>query len=605
MWAALRSLGMSGYVLSTHGLVRVFEQYMFTRVAEAKNLFLLPVLFALLVIEPAAQAEVMKAFHSDIVIESSGKAEVVETIKMDFEGEERHGIIRHIPVRVVRKDNSHSMDLVLESITDGDGHPLRYRELNDGSEILFKIGEPTKTVTGAQTYQLKYRLKRVINFIKERPEFYWNVTGSEWAFPIEKTEVTVTPPSNIPLNLVSVIAYQGPPGSTARAASSQSGGHLKFSCSNLPPGSGLTIGVSMPPGTVTQPTGLQRFTDWFLDWWPAVVLPLAGFMTMYMLWYRVGRDEDGDKPAAVEWNPPKELTPAEVGTLVDERCDLTDITSTLIDLAVRGHLKIKQVKTDGFFHLSSNSYEFEKTDPPSDAAPLKPFEVMFLKGLFKSQTSGTCVSLSDLRGSFSPTLRLVGSAIYNCLAAQKLFRHNPDDTRAIYLTIAVILFFFGVGCFGASKVVALGLVTTAIIVASFSPAMPARTRKGSELTRQSLGFARFVKKAEKERIRVLAQEDPTVFGRLLPYAMVLGAADQWANAFKDLGLQQPDWYVSADPYSNYSTSIFVNDLGNGLRTIESSLVAAAATTGSAWSGDSAFDGGSSGGGFGGGGGSSW
>jgi uncharacterized membrane protein len=581
---------------------------MFARVAQARYLSLLSGLLVsgLFVLADSAHAEVMKEFHSDIVIEGSGKAEVVETLKMDFQGEERHGIIRHIPVRVVRHNKSYSMDLVLESITDGDGHSLRYRELKDGPEVLFKIGDPTKISTGTQTYQLKYRLKRVINFIKERPEFYWNVTGSEWAFPIEKTEVTVAVPSNIPLNLVSVVAYQGPPGSTTQAKMSQSNEQLKFSCADLLPGSGLTIGVSMPPGTITEPMGLQRFADWFVDWWPAVVFPMVGFSTMYALWYQSGRDEDGDKPAPVEWAPPKELTPAEVGTLVDERCDLTDITSTLVDLAVRGHLKIKQLKTDSLFFMSNKDYEFEKTDPPAGSTPLKPFEVMFLNGIFERQVSGTKSLLSNLRGSFAPTLRSVGNAIYDSLTTQKIFRHNPDSTRAIYMSAAVVLFFIGICSFVLWQVLALGVVTTAIIIACFSPAMPARTRKGSELKRQSLGFARFVQETEKERIRLLAQDDPTIFGRLLPYAMVLGAADRWADAFKDLGLQPPDWYTSADPYPNYSTPIFVNDLGNGLRTIEKSLIVVpAGAASSAWSGGSAFDGGGSGGGFGGGGGSSW
>ncbi|MFX9688396.1 hypothetical protein ABTO93_19570, partial [Acinetobacter baumannii] len=90
--------------------------------------------------------------------------------------------------------------------------------------------------------------------------------------------------------------------------------------------------------------------------------------------------------------------------------------------------------------------------------------------------------------------------------------------------------------------------------------------KGSQKTREALGFARFVQKAEKDRIRVLASEDPTIFGRLLPFAMVLGAADQWAQAFKDLAIEPPSWYVSSGGYDSYNTSLFVNDLGYGMRS---------------------------------------
>ena len=54
--------------------------------------------------------------------------------------------------------------------------------------------------------------------------------------------------------------------------------------------------------------------------------------------------------------------------------------------------------------------------------------------------------------------------------------------------------------------------------------MSARTRKGVQAKLKSLGFKRFVTMAEKDSIAKLAADDPTIFGRLLPYALVLGAA---------------------------------------------------------------------------------
>jgi uncharacterized membrane protein YgcG len=192
-----------------------------------------------------------------------------------------------------------------------------------------------------------------------------------------------------------------------------------------------------------------------------------------------------------------------------------------------------------------------------------------------------------------------------------LFRHNPEKIRMTYWVVAGILLFLAVCFFAYSIPAAAGFFAGSIIVGLFVRAMPSRTAKGSALTRESLGFGRFVKKAEKERIRVLASEDPTIFGRLLPYAMVLGAADQWAQAFKELSIEPPTWYVSAGNYPSYTSTTFVNDLGLSLRSMEQTFSAAPAATGnsgdtsSAWSGGSAFGGGGSGGGFGGGGGSSW
>ena len=555
-----------------------------------------------------AGAEVMRSFHSQIKLGDDRTAEVTEDLEMDFQGDERHGIIRQIPIRVIKRQTPYSFDLELVSITDGENVPVHFQEIRDSSEVEFKIGDPDKTVSGVHKYCIKYQVKRAINFINGKPEFYWNATGDQWRFPIEKATAVVIPPPSIPVNSINSIAFKGPPGSTARADTKMSADNFEFTCENLSPGEGLTIAVSLPIGTVHPPTGLEILIAWLADWWPAVLVSIASFATMYVLWFTGGRDEDPVKVVAVEWNPPKELSPAEVGTLVDEHCDLQDITSILVDLAARGYLKIKEIKTETFMFFSNKDYEFEKTDPQTAGEKLKPAELLFLNAIFPSQTAGSIQRLSALHGTFFPALGPIRQSIYESLTAQNLFRHNPEMTRNIYLGVAGVVLFCAVCAFTVSRPLALGLFIGAVIVACFSSAMPSRTRKGCELTRQSLGFARFVQKAEKERIRVLAAEDPTIFGRLLPYAMVLGAADQWANAFKDLAVQPPDWYVSSGGYDTYSTNLFVNDLGLGLRSMErtfTSVPAESSSTSSAWTGGSAFDGGGAGGGFGGGGGDSW
>jgi uncharacterized membrane protein YgcG len=584
--------------------------------AEMKNQLaksvLICFLFACSMILPA-EAEVIKEFRSDIRLEGDSSAIIEETITMDFQGAERHGILRQIPVSVTRKQVPYTIDFKVISITDQSDKPLHYQETRDSSEVDLKIGQPDVLVTGIQLYKIKYQAKRVINWIDGRPEFYWNATGDQWRFEIENADVSVSPPRNVPVRESRFTSFYGPPGSKTNAGGkfSQTGEAVLFTCKSLPPGHGLTVAVSMPMGALSQPTYGEQLFWWLRDWWQAIVIPLCVASAMFALWFTGGRDVDGGKAIAVEWNPPKELTPAEIGTLIDEHCDIQDITSTLIDLAVRGHLKIKEMKTEALFFLSNKDYEFEKTDPSSTAVPLLAYEKLFLAALFTSLDAGNVVRLSNLKGSFYPYLAPIRDAIFDGLTAKNLFRHNPQKIRTIYFVIAGVLFFLALCAFSSSTPTVIGLFASSIVVGLFAPAMPSRTSKGSALTREALGFGRFVKKAEKERIRVLASEDPTIFGRVLPYAMVLGAADQWAEAFKDLSLEPPDWYVTSGNYPSYTTSVFVNDLGSSMRSIEQTFStspassASTAGTSSAWSGGSGFDGGGSGGGFGGGGGSSW
>ncbi|GAI24579.1 unnamed protein product [marine sediment metagenome] len=120
-----------------------------------------------------------------------------------------------------------------------------------------------------------------------------------------------------------------------------------------------------------------------------------------------------------------------------------------------------------------------------------------------------------------------------------------------------------------------------------------------------LGLKEFINRAEKDRLERLSKEDPTVFDRVLPYAMVMGVADEWAEAFKDLYREPPGWYeCSAWPVTGFYTALLVADLGEGLRTMGATFSSSPSRT-SAASGGSGFSGGFSGGGFGGGGGGSW
>lgn len=483
---------------------------------------------------------------------------------------------------------------------------------------MLKIGDAGRTVSGVHYYQIKYRVERAINFIKGDPEFYWNVTGDQWPYPILRATANLRVPSKVKPEQIRTTSFYGPEGSTTSAASSINGSYVHFTTSApLQPGEQFTIVVGLPPESVTPPSWWKEALQYLKDYWPAWAVPLGTLSVMWLLWWHSGRDVDANHPIAVEWSPPTDLSPAEVGTLVDESCDMEDIVSTLIDLAVRGHLRIKQINGSGLLFLSKKDYEFTKLDPPANEK-LASHELTFLQGLFNNNlTANSTNYLSNLRARFYAYLPTIKGNIYDSLVTKGKFLANPDTVRMQYNCIAIVLGLFGLYGIVYAGVWGVGLLLSSGIVFLFAKAMPARSAAGSKSTRECLGFARFVRMAEKDRIRVLAKDDPTIFGRLLPYAMVLGAADEWASAFDGLLDVPPDWYQASDygPNSVFSTYDFVHDLGYGMSAMRSTFasvpVAVSSGSGSgdfgstASSGDSGFSGGFSGGGFGGGGGGSW
>jgi uncharacterized membrane protein YgcG len=555
---------------------------------------------------PNARAETIRSFDAAIRLQKNTTLDVFETIVWDFEGAQKHGIFRLIPVRYNRNNGSYSIYLDVLSVEDGQGRKWKYQTSRKWSDLEIKIGDANVTLTGVQTYVIHYRVRRAVNFFKDAsgrdaPEVYWNATGDEWNFPIGTATARFYPPPGVAISSLKTTAFQGLRGSTQPAGIEARGDHVLFYANNLSPQAGLTIVVGLPAGSVVKPTAMQNLLWILADWWPAFLVPILGGLALLMLYLQGGRDVEGGQAIAVEWNPPTDLSPAQVGTLVDEHCDMADIVSTLVDLAARGYLVIQETESTKFLFLSSKDYTFIKRTDGRPVSELQSFEREFYNGVFGTSERAT---LSSLKNKFYQYLPGIKSGIYNSLVEKHLFNSNPESTRTSYVGAGIVLIVLGIaGFFMGLAAWGVGFLIVGVLCVLFARAMPSKTATGSKYLRQCLGFKRYVELAEKERIKVLADKDPTLFGRLLPYAMVLGVADQWAEAFKDLITEPPDWYIGHGYGNSFVPYMFVNDLGRGMNSMGQTFSSQPQSTGG--SGGSGFSGGGGGGGFGGGGGGSW
>jgi uncharacterized membrane protein YgcG len=559
----------------------------------------------------SARAEEIQSFHAEIRANSDTSLDVTEIITMDFGGAQRHGIYRIVPVVYNRNGGRYTLYLQVTDVTNDKSQPYPFETSRQGRDLNIKIGDPDITLTGVHTYKIRYMVRRGVNFFGGAPEIYWNATGNEWPFAMKNASARFYPPQGVAVSSLKTDSFFGPPGATQRANVKVEPKSILFFTSNLPPGDGLTLVAGLPSGSLTEPSAGQ-IVLWFLaDWWPAFLFPLLAGSIITLLWNYSGRDVEGNLPAQVEWAPPRDLSPAEVGTLVDESCDMADIVSTLIDLAARGYLTIQEMETEKFLFMQSRDYVFIRTPRSHDLdEKLLPHEAAFLRGLFGSSAAPTDrVLLSSLKENFYVHLPTIRDSIYDSLLQKRLFTANPVTTRRVYQIIGAVLFVLGVLAatflFDMGGIAyGIGLALAGSVIFFSARAMPAKTATGSRKLRECLGFQRFVRLAEKDRIEKLITDDPTIFGRLLPYAMVLGVADAWANKFSSLMTQPPDWY-SGSSYDAFSTHHFVNSLGRGMNSMGKIFESKPAPQSTGGSGGSGFSGGGSGGGFGGGGGGSW
>jgi uncharacterized membrane protein len=564
-------------------------------------LFGLGAFFALTGTVAAQEDFVIDSFNSQIELRQDGKAVVEETIAVDFRLNSKHGIFREIPETFLDRNNNRLKTTISPiSVTDEFGTPYQYEQSRSSRLMRLKIGDPNQTITGAHTYVLSYEIEDVINFFDTHDEFYWNVTGNEWPVPIGSTTVQITAPS-MP---VDTICYTGYTGSRTSGCTTDTADEVVIAkADGLSAGEGLTMAVSYPAGSFHRPSTTEQVWKVLKHNW-GYFIPVISLLGLFGLYWQEGRDryyvshfaktDEARLPLFAPrilkdtYYPPKEVTAAEAGVIVDETVHNQDIAAILISLANKGAITI----TDE----GKKKYRFNRT---GKSVALKRYEQEFMDGMFGSADE---VKLSDLKYSFTTTANKVRQQLYSTLTDEKYFVARPDRVRTLYAICGIALIFLGFKLMAAGQMmiwgisVGIGVMISGVLVLLFTRSMPRRTAKGRRVLEEVLGLKRVI---ELGAYRQEIFEKHNYFTEILPFAIAFGLTKQWAKAVEQLSIPKPEWYNGQGHFSSSDFSRSMNDLS---KTSASTLTAVKS---SASSGRSGFSGGSSGGGFGGGGGGSW
>ncbi|MEE8476733.1 MAG: DUF2207 domain-containing protein, partial [Gemmatimonadales bacterium] len=368
-------------------------------------------------------------------------------------------------------------------------------------------------------------------------------------------------------------------------------------------GEGLTAVVGWDKGLIPEPTSSGKAIGFLASNWP-MGIPVPVFFFMLWLWRRYGKDP-APRPVPVQYQPPPGLSPAEAGTLVDNTADMRDITATLVDLAVRGHIRIEEREVSKLFGLlKDEEFVFVRTTPPEGAKQLARHEQRVMKGIF---TGGlTSVELSELQNEFYKTLPEIKRNIFDALIDHGFYRARPDRVQGAWVgggiaagaVIAIVGGAVAARAFNMTPVpfVVAG-VLTAIIIVGFGIFMPARTVKGARTRELLQGFEEFLQRVESDRFEQI--RTPEMFEKFLPFAMAFGVEKQWAKSFKDLYLEPPQWYAGTN-MSAFNASLFTNRLSTLSDQAATTMASSPRSSGGSGFSGGGFSGGGGGGGGGGG-----
>jgi len=581
----------------------------------------------------AAAGESIPRYGTRIEVRVDGRMRVIETIGYDFGAERRHGIFRRIPVKLRYdkvRDRIYPIDDVKVTM---DGSVVPFDQSWDGGYQELKIGDPDHTITGKHTYVIEYSVRGALNSFRDHEELYWNVVGSEWEVPIAAATATVTGPAAIQ----KVECFTGPRGSRLGCASkSVDGATATFSHSRLRSGSGMSVVVAFPAGSVrnTDPILTDRHDlAAAFQVTPGTVggaagLGLVGVAGALVIGWFVGRDRRyagqipgltpmpggtadkrrkplfGGPPIAVEFAPPDEVRPGQVGTLIDERAHTIDVTATIIDFAVRGHLRIVELPRAG---TAAKDWRLTKrTDGDPDFLP---YERALFNALFAGRER---VRLSRLKVTFAYALDQVQSRLYTDMVDQGWYRRSPAATRnnarklALGVVVGSIVVTVLLAMYTHAALLGVGLVLGALVLLAVAGRFPARTGRGSAMLARVQGFKLYLTTAEADQIKV--EEREQIFSRYLPYAVVFGLAERWASIFGDIGTVRPngtaglDWYIGRP---GWNMLYFNQSIGSFTTTTVGTIATTPSASGLSGFSDSGSSSGFSSGGGGGGGGGSW
>jgi uncharacterized membrane protein YgcG len=535
-------------------------------------------------------------YEVDIYINSEGYFDVIENYDLNFT-QLKHGIYRNIQTHYDLENFEGKMETrdidISEIEVPGrqfEATPRFFRKLEGAVNI--KIGDPDKTISGPQHYQIKYRVKNAFLFEPAMTRFYWNLKPTQWEPPFQKIKFRIHLPEGMSIDLHDFHIYSGYTGNTEESTEFEMSyddgvisGTSKDGFKSYT-GDAVTVLLNLAPQSIKEIKPLWPF--WNKNGWMLIAgLLVGGF---YMLFRKYGKDDS--VTTVISYYPPEKMDPAMAGFLINDREDTSDLISLIPYWGAMGLLEMKEIKSTSW--LAKNDTQITKLNYiPADAPD---YQKKIFNGLFSGGSSKT-VLISSLKDSFYTTMS--GAKDQLKKAAQPYYEPRSKAVKKItgglMILIAVLLFPFILYFWGILAAVIITILCVVLLI--LNTFMIKKNTRGNVAMAELKGFKQFIKTAESNKLKMLLSETPLYFESTMAYALTFGFFDDWVKKFNDLNIKPPEWYSGID--GGHSS------MNNFSKSFSSTMSSASSTMVSSPSSSSSGGGGSSGGGFSGGGGGSW
>lgn len=621
-----------------------------------KKVTLLLTLFFLMLLGPinvhAQDLAEANKITTTVNVTEKGKMEVTQELEMFF-NVPRQGIFVAIP----QKYN----DMVINGVKHDFFMPVSNLKVLSGDEVdidsdsqgvVMRIGEPGVYIEGPKTYTYQYDVQMYPWTGTDTDIFYMDIISNNWEFPVHKSDFVVTFPKDVSNEVYFYATLENKP-----VDYKVDGNVVSGSFNETLRGQALTMETTLGDNYFNYPN--NDFSNYIL-------LGQLFFTGLIIFLYsRYGKDYH--VVDSVEFTAPDDLSSADVGYVYRGLVNTDDVISLIIYWASKGYLIIEELENN-----EMELTKVKDMDENYPAEERRIFNALFAQGevantktlsnkfgttlqnakqaipqsfnsnpqrrIFERTGLGFKYLLAFILPIFS--LGLYASFMYAkvpsleyaipfaiagvilsfiSLAIGMYVFDNAKEKRSIVFKIMYMIGFVLLNgfllflLFGNHSLMtqikfvlqALMLLLSIVLLANMSR----RTEQGTRWYGQILGLKRFIETAEKDRLIMLAEETPSIFYDILPFAFTLGVTDVWSKKFRDIHIEQPDWYQTQGGV-NFTSMYMWSRLNRSINTMRPAMTSVPAPTGKSGGGGSfgggGFGGGgSSGGGFGGAGGGSW
>ncbi|MBP2354843.1 hypothetical protein JOF29_005953 [Kribbella aluminosa] len=480
---------------------------------------------------------VVTNYDSQVRVERDGLLRVSETWKLS----NVNGTFTRFVVTRDHLDNDidHVQEIGDLQVKAG-GQDKKTEVKTDGDVTSIAVPDVTSSTTQLDfTYTVKGAVSKTLDGTEVQ---FAPLTGI--SIPVQEVNTVFSVP-----DVTHVACFAGPVDSNVPCSLAQLGetSGPTFKQTALPPGNTVRMIVGFPKDQIAANTIVEyrhtfkrAFSTDAAQLITALLLLLLGAIALGVLYRLRGRDQVDPRrvvpaslfslgtDARIDFTPPSDLRPGEVGTLIDERIDPVDVTATIIDLAVRGHITITEL--DKRSEFARADWELRRV-ANAPAEELHRYENVLIRAIFGDADS---VLVSELGKQVRAGLEQVQDALYDGVVKRGWFTERPDRTRSLWATIGI-----GTTVVGVVATVLLALVSTwgllgiaitligvgLLVVGRY---MPAKAPAAGRVLGQVAAIRGEL--LEMDVSELPADQAVDLCSRALPYAVVLGGSSRWIDA---------------------------------------------------------------------------